>query len=97
MYVADHVADAIQFDRVRVTSAIVKEMSNVSNGFLGAIGFGGGVFIDCMKHGVVQGACNVEEFTGDFSKELDPGRCHGGSTINFCHLLFGTVVRRRVA
>ena len=57
--VEDHVAGAIEFDRVGVTSAIVEEIHNVSNCFLGAIGFGGGEFIDCMEHGVVQCAGNV--------------------------------------
>ena len=37
--VEDHVAGAIEFDRVRATSTIVKEISNVSNCFLGTIGF----------------------------------------------------------
>ena len=55
----DHVTGAIEFDRVRVPSAIVEEISNVSNCFLGTIGFGGGEFIDCIEHGVVQCAGNV--------------------------------------
>ena len=57
--VEDHVAGAIEFDLVKVTSAIVKEIRNVSNCFLGVIQFGGGEFIDCMEHGVVQRAGNV--------------------------------------
>ena len=32
--VEDHVAGAIEFNRVKVTCTIVKEISNVSNGFL---------------------------------------------------------------
>ena len=50
-----------------------------------------------MEHGVVQCTGNVKEFTCDLFKELDQGRCHGGSVVNLCHLLFGPVVGRRVA
>ena len=37
--VEDYVAGAIDFGRVRVTSTVVKEISNASNCFLGTIRF----------------------------------------------------------
>ena len=49
-----------------------------------------------MEHSVVQRAGNVEKFSYDFFEELDLSRCHGRSVINLCHLLFCTVLGRRV-
>ena len=50
-----------------------------------------------MQHDAVQYSGNVDEFSCDFFKEFDLGRCHGGSVVNLCHLLFGPVVGRHVA
>ena len=67
----DHVAGT-EFDlSIGVVSSIIEKMFGGSNGGFSSVNGGGGNVIECMEHGVVNGAGIKKEFSGDALDEFD--------------------------